>query len=72
MIGPEGTSHRNIAELHKIKGDVSKITRLTIIDHRNSGLGILMEEWGVKVELVVQDNGKTLKVFMLDRSYEEE
>ncbi len=47
--------------------DTSKITRMTVVDWRSGGDGRVIEEWDISVELSVQDDGKTLKVFMKDR-----
>lgn len=47
--------------------DTSKVTRLTVIDHTESGLGTIVERWSIKVELALQDDGRTLKVWMRDR-----
>ena len=44
-----------------------KITRLTVVDHTTGGGGRVLEKWDVKVELSVQDDGRTLKVFVNDR-----
>jgi len=49
--------------------DTSKITRLTVVmdglpNEPNSGR--LIEKWDISLYLDVQDDGKTLKIFMKD------
>jgi hypothetical protein len=47
-----------------------EITRLTVIDHRESEgtpKGIIFEDYLVDLDFVVQDEGKTLKIFVKDR-----
>lgn len=51
--------------------DTSKVTSFEVIDHRaaafEAGLaGRAMVKYDVKIELSLQDDGKTLKVFMDD------
>lgn len=50
--------------------DTSKVTRVEVIDHTKSveqGGGRVYTFWekGVKVELSLQDEGQTLKVFII-------
>lgn len=45
-----------------------KVNRLTVVDHRKGGSGVIFENYEVKVELDYQDKGKTLKVFIEDRA----
>lgn len=42
--------------------DLGKITRLTVTYQ-----DVVFERYGVKVDLVVQDDGRTLKAFVRDR-----
>jgi hypothetical protein len=44
-----------------------KVNRLTVIDHRKDGPGIIFENYDVSVDLDYQDSGRTLKVFITDR-----
>ena len=47
--------------------DTSGVTRFEVIDHRKSveeGGGRIVVEYGVKVEVSIQDGGKTMKVFL--------
>lgn len=47
--------------------DTSKVTRFEVIDHRVSfeeGGGRVLSERDVKVELSLQDDDRTLKVFL--------
>lgn len=46
--------------------DTSKVTRFEVIDHSFTGKGREFVRHGVTVEFSVQDNGKTLKVFLRD------
>ena len=43
-----------------------KVTRFEVIDHTKDGQGRILVEKGIKVELSLQDDGKTLKVFLSD------
>jgi hypothetical protein len=43
-----------------------KITRLTVVDHREGGSGRVFEAWDVDVYLSLQDDGQTLKIFVRD------
>ena len=40
--------------------DSTKLTRVTVVDHT----GRILERWGQVIELSVQDDGRTLKVFL--------
>jgi hypothetical protein len=42
-----------------------KLSRLVLIDHRTRGVGRLFDQEG-KIELSLQDDGKTLKIFITD------
>lgn len=47
--------------------DTSKVTRFEVIDHTKDvldGGGRVLVQHDVKVELSLQDDGKTLKVFL--------
>jgi hypothetical protein len=44
--------------------DTSRATRFEAIDHRASGLGRDYVRYGVSVNLMMQDEGRTLKVFL--------
>lgn len=46
--------------------DVSKVTRVDIIDHRAEFAPYRHDYHGVVPELVLQDDGRTLKVFIRD------
>ncbi len=48
-------------------GDYSKVSRLTIIDHRTGGQGVVVERYGIAVDVMpLQDDGRTLKIRMID------
>lgn len=41
------------------------ITRVTVVDHSPGGKGLVIEKWHLEdVMLSVQDDGRTLKVFL--------
>jgi hypothetical protein len=44
-----------------VKIDTSKLTRLTVVDNKD---GRIVEKWNNKIKLSIQDNGRTLKVFL--------
>ena len=51
-----------------MRTNVKKLTRITVIDHR-SGIksrGRVYEVWDCKLTLDVQDEGRTLKIFIND------
>ena len=50
--------------------DTDKLTRVSLIDHTDSGLGLVWEKYNIAVEIFVQDDGRTLKVFVQDRDEE--
>lgn len=45
-----------------------KVTRLVIIDHRKDikPYGRIIDKWGVKVNCILQDDNRTLKIFITD------
>jgi hypothetical protein len=46
----------------------NNVTRFEVIDHTTDGEGRVLVRHGVAVELVLQDDGKTLKAFLRDAS----
>lgn len=48
--------------------DMSKITRLVVIDHRTKGNGVVLEQRDISVSHMVQDNDRTLKIFITDQA----
>jgi hypothetical protein len=44
--------------------DTSKVTRFEVIDHSAEAKGRFVVEHGKSVELSLQDDGRTLKVFL--------
>jgi len=46
---------------------VEDVTRFEVIDHTESGKGRVLVKHDIKVELSLQDDGKTLKVFLTDK-----
>lgn len=43
------------------------VSRLTIVDHRRQGHGLVIEAWHSNVELMLQDDGHTLKLWITDK-----
>ena len=52
----------------KSKMDTEKVTRFEVIDHTRGGKGRVLVEYGVNVEVQIQDEGRTLKVFLSDNN----
>jgi hypothetical protein len=46
--------------------NTSKVTRFEVIDHTFTGPNRAIVRYGVNVELQLQDDGRTLKVFLTD------
>jgi hypothetical protein len=44
-----------------------KITRFEVIDHSDKMRGRYVVEYGVKVEVSIQDEGRTMKVFLTNQ-----
>ena len=47
--------------------EVKNVTRFEVIDHTRKGRGRIVVEYGVMVEVSIQDDGKTMKIFLTDR-----
>lgn len=52
--------------------ELHKITRFEVIDHtkmaiKNDAFGRILTKYGISLELSVQDEGRTLKVFLSDK-----
>jgi hypothetical protein len=47
---------------------IDKITRFEVIDHTKKMRGRFVVEYGVKVEVSIQDDGKTMKIFLNDQN----
>ena len=45
---------------------LKEVTRFEVIDHSSKKRGRDVVEYGVKVEASVQDEGRTLKIFLTD------
>lgn len=48
-----------------------KITRFEVIDHTSEKLGRILVRYGVSVEVSIQDDGRTMKVFLTDKTNEQ-
>lgn len=44
------------------------VTRISVIDHRQGGMGRVIDAWDCEVVLDYQDNAQTLKVFINDHA----
>ena len=47
--------------------ETEKITRFEVIDHTSELQGRILVKYGVKVEISIQDDGRTIKVFLTDK-----
>ena len=47
---------------------ISEVTRFEVIDHTSKQGGRIVVEYGVKVELSLQDDNRTLKVFLTNQN----
>ena len=48
--------------------NTEKITRFEVIDHTSEFQGRILVKYGVKVEISIQDDGRTMKVFLTDNT----
>lgn len=46
--------------------NTNNVTRFEVIDHTSEGVGRVLVQYGVKVEVDFQDDGRTMKVFLRD------
>jgi hypothetical protein len=44
------------------------VTRFEVIDHSKKMRGRYVVEYGIKVEVSIQDDGRTMKVFLNDQN----
>lgn len=44
------------------------VTRFEVIDHSKKMRGRYVVEYGIKVEVSIQDDGKTMKIFLNDQN----
>lgn len=47
--------------------EIEKVTRFEVIDHTSELQGRILVKYGVKVEISIQDDGRTMKVFLTDK-----
>lgn len=47
--------------------ETEKITRFEVIDHTSEFQGRILVKCGVRVEISIQDDGRTMKVFLTDK-----
>lgn len=43
------------------------VTRVTLVDYTKENRGRVYEKWDIKIRTAIQDDGRTLKVFVTDR-----
>ena len=48
--------------------DYDKVTRFEVIDHTSSKEGRIFVKYSVMVDVSIQDNGRTMKVFLKDKN----
>ena len=48
--------------------NVQNVTRFEVIDHSGDKPGRILVKHGVNIELSIQDDGKTLKIFLTDET----
>ena len=56
----------NVVNSDCFKKEGNQVTRFEVIDHKANGKGRILVEREVKVEVSIQDDGKTMKVFLTD------
>ena len=63
----EWPSIESVGDHHII--DTEKVTRVELIDHRNESkaFGRAFVAWDVSANMSIQDQGRTMKVFVTDR-----
>jgi hypothetical protein len=47
--------------------ELGKITRVVLVDHTKNGEGRAIDKSNVYVDVSIQDDGKTFKLFLTDR-----
>ena len=47
---------------------IDKVTRFEVIDHSKKMRGRYVVEYGIKVEVSIQDDGRTMKIFLNDQN----
>ena len=47
--------------------ETKKVTRFKVIDHTSEFQGRILVKYGVRVEISIQDDGRTMKVFLTDK-----
>ena len=47
---------------------IDKVNRFEVIDHSGEKIGRILVKYGIKVEVSIQDDGRTMKVFLTDRT----
>jgi hypothetical protein len=52
--------------------ETNKVTRFEVIDHTSKKRGRIIVEYGVNVEISIQDDGQTMKVFLTDAKQQED
>ena len=47
--------------------NTDRVTRFEVIDHTSEMLGRMLVKYGVNVDISIQDDGRTTKVFLTDK-----
>lgn len=65
---PEKKEAKPSEPTDNLEGLIQRVSRVAVIDHRTpDSPGIIIEEWDIpQVRLVLQDDGRTLKVLLTD------
>jgi hypothetical protein len=45
-----------------------RLSRVCVVDHQKNGAGRLLDMWQVSVRFSLQDDGRTLKIFLTDKN----
>lgn len=49
--------------------NTEKITRFEVIDHTSEMLGRMLVKYDIKVDISIQDDGRTMKVFLTNKKH---
>lgn len=70
---PDGEIFDKAKQMEKEQQQIitDKVTRFEVIDHTSEKLGRILVRYGVSVEVSIQDDGRTMKVFLTDKTNEQ-
>jgi len=46
---------------------IKKVNRFEVIDHTSKKMGRIVVKYGVDIDFSIQDDGKTMKIFLTDK-----